>query len=90
MEKTNKIVFKKYDVKNFEILITLSFGFFLSRHLQSPITQKVLERYENFFLLFEADEMGSFFGKRIKKNSPVLLSGCPYEYIGPETNRDIH
>ena len=37
------------------MLITLSFGFFLSRHLQSLIIQKVHERDENFFLLFETD-----------------------------------
>ena len=29
----------------------------MSRHLQIPITQKVHERDENFFLLFEADEI---------------------------------
>ena len=29
----------------------------MSRHLQSPITQKLHERDENFFLLFEADEV---------------------------------
>ena len=40
-----------------QILITLSFGFFLSRPLQIPITQKVLERDEKIFLLFEADEI---------------------------------
>ena len=38
-------------------MIILSFGFFLSRHLQTPITQKLHERDENFFLLFEADEI---------------------------------
>ena len=40
-----------------KILRALSFGFFLSRHLQSPITQKIHERGENFFFLFEADEI---------------------------------
>ena len=44
-------------LKNFEFSRTLTFGFFLSRHLQIPITQKVLERDENFSLLFEADEI---------------------------------
>ena len=29
----------------------------LSSSHQSPITQKVLERVENFFLLFKADEI---------------------------------
>ena len=48
---------RRYNVNIFEILITLSFGFFLSRHLQSPITQKLHERDENFFLQFEADEI---------------------------------
>ena len=43
-------------ILNFEFL-TLSFGFFLSRHLQSQITQKVHERDEKFCLLFEADEI---------------------------------
>ena len=32
-------------------------NFFLSHHLQSPITRKIHERGENFFLLFEADEI---------------------------------
>ena len=41
----------------FKILNTLSFSFFLSRHLQSPITQKVPERGEKIFLLFKADEI---------------------------------
>ena len=56
-KKRKKNVLKKYNVKNFEILITLSFGIFLSRHLQSPITHKVLEIEEKFFLLFKADEI---------------------------------
>ena len=51
------MVLKKLNVKNFEISITLSFGFFVSRSLQSPITHKVLERDEKFFLLFKADEI---------------------------------
>ena len=40
-KKTKKIVLNKYNVKNFESLIT----------------QKLHERDENFFLLFEADEI---------------------------------
>ena len=56
-KKTKKIVLKKYKVKHFEFLSTLSVGFFLSRNLQSPITQKVDESDENFFHQFEADEI---------------------------------
>ena len=37
LKKTKKNIM----FKNFEFLRTLSFNFFLSRHLQSPITQKV-------------------------------------------------
>ena len=50
-----KIIY--YNIKNFEFLRIASFGFFLSRHLQSSITQKLHERDENFCLLFEADEI---------------------------------
>ena len=37
--------------------LILSFCIFLSHHLQSPITQKKLEKDEKFFLLFKADEI---------------------------------
>ena len=73
MKKTKKIVFKKYNVKNIEILITLSFGFFLSRPLQSAITQKVLERDEKFFLLFEADEIAFDIKYAVSMEAPYIL-----------------
>ena len=50
--------------------MTLSFGFFLSRHLQSPITQKLHERDENFFLLFKADEIAFDINNVVSMEAP--------------------
>ena len=48
---------KKYKVKNFEVLVTLFFNNFLSRPLQSPISQKLFDGNKKFFLPFEAYEI---------------------------------
>ena len=73
-KKTKKIILKKYNVKNFEFSRTLSFSFFLSRYLQSPITRKILERDEIFFLLFEADEIAFDIKYVVSMKAPYILN----------------
>ena len=52
-----KTVLRKYNVKNFEILIILFFDNFVSAPLQSLISQELLDGNEKFFLPFEADKI---------------------------------
>ena len=42
---------------HFEVMTTLIFAIFLSRLIQSPITQKLQEGDLKFSILFEADEI---------------------------------
>ena len=53
-----------------KILITLCFGFFLSRSLKSSITQKVQERDEKCLLLFKADEIAFDMNNVVSMESP--------------------
>ena len=46
------------------------FDFFLSHHLQNPITQKVHGRDEKFYLLFEADEIAFDFKFVVSMEAP--------------------
>ena len=87
LKKNQKIVVKKYKVKNFEFLRTLSFGFFLSRHLQSLITQKLHERDEIFFLLFEDDEIAFDVKYVVSMEAPYILN---YLHLNLKNNEKKH
>ena len=60
---------------HFEVMITLIFAIFLSRHIQSPITQKLQEGDIKFSILFEADKLSS-----------KLNTSFPRSTLKPETN----
>ena len=55
-------------------MITVSFGFFLLRHLQIPITQTEHEIDKKFYLLFEADEIAFDIKYAVSMEAPQILN----------------
>ena len=50
-------LFKKNNINHFEVVITLIFLIFLSRLIQTPITQKLQQGDKKISILFEAGEI---------------------------------
>ena len=53
----NNLFQKKNNVNHFEVVVTLIFDIFLSRLIQSQITQKLQEGDLKFPIFFEVDEI---------------------------------